>query len=449
MTSLTFYGGASEIGGNKILVEDRKTRIFLDFGQSFSLLDGFFVPEAFLSPRDRFGLKDFFEFGLVPKLRGLYCEKALENSSLPYDKEAAFDAIFVSHPHFDHVAHLEYLHPDIPVYMGEATKTILDSTEETTRQKFCSEDSCVKTFRSGQTQSVGNLKVTPIHVDHSVPGAYGFLIETSEGTIAYTGDFRLHGPKSSLSQDFLDKAKAADPQALIIEGTRVSAKETRKNHSEETVETESRRVISKSDELVITMRYPKDLDRFQTFYKLAKETDRTLVISMKTAHLLESLKNDPHIKLPDPFSDKNLKVYYRQLKVYKKWQQQMISKCVDAAFVSENQKTLVLEADFYYLTELIDIQPKAGDCIHSMSEPFEEDPISQISDEVLDNWCNHFKLRRHQLHASGHASKDQILSIADSLNAKKVFPIHTNHPDLFRTLKTKTILPIKNQAIEI
>ena len=35
MTSLTFYGGVNEIGGNKILLEDQGTRVFLDFGMSF------------------------------------------------------------------------------------------------------------------------------------------------------------------------------------------------------------------------------------------------------------------------------------------------------------------------------------------------------------------------------------------------------------------------------
>jgi len=36
MVSLTFYGGVNEIGGNKVLLEDRKVRVFLDFGQSFT-----------------------------------------------------------------------------------------------------------------------------------------------------------------------------------------------------------------------------------------------------------------------------------------------------------------------------------------------------------------------------------------------------------------------------
>jgi len=35
-TSLTFYGGVGEIGENKILLEDKDTRIFIDFGKSFS-----------------------------------------------------------------------------------------------------------------------------------------------------------------------------------------------------------------------------------------------------------------------------------------------------------------------------------------------------------------------------------------------------------------------------
>jgi mRNA degradation ribonuclease J1/J2 len=34
MTSLTFYGGVNEIGGNKILLQDKDTKVFLDFGMS-------------------------------------------------------------------------------------------------------------------------------------------------------------------------------------------------------------------------------------------------------------------------------------------------------------------------------------------------------------------------------------------------------------------------------
>lgn len=38
MTTLTFYGGVGEIGGNKILLTDDESRVFLDFGMNFEKL---------------------------------------------------------------------------------------------------------------------------------------------------------------------------------------------------------------------------------------------------------------------------------------------------------------------------------------------------------------------------------------------------------------------------
>ena len=58
-TSLTFYGGVNEIGGNKVLLEDKKVRTFLDFGQSFTMGAEYFT--GWLSPRALNGVGDYFE----------------------------------------------------------------------------------------------------------------------------------------------------------------------------------------------------------------------------------------------------------------------------------------------------------------------------------------------------------------------------------------------------
>lgn len=47
-TTLTFYGGVNEIGGNKVLLEDKGVRIFLNFGQSFTSGADYF--RGWLSP---------------------------------------------------------------------------------------------------------------------------------------------------------------------------------------------------------------------------------------------------------------------------------------------------------------------------------------------------------------------------------------------------------------
>ena len=73
MTKLAFYGGVNAIGGNKILLEDKGTKIFIDFGQSFTFGSEFFT--SWLQPRRLDGLGYNFEFNLLSKLSGLYSKK--------------------------------------------------------------------------------------------------------------------------------------------------------------------------------------------------------------------------------------------------------------------------------------------------------------------------------------------------------------------------------------
>jgi len=124
MVSLTFFGGVDEIGGNKVLLENGDIRVFFDFGQSFMMGGDFFT--GWLSPRGINGLGDYFEFGLLPKLKGLYAEEQLQFTDVPYVKPM-FDAVFLSHPHFDHVNHIQFLDPEIPVCLGEGTKLFLEA----------------------------------------------------------------------------------------------------------------------------------------------------------------------------------------------------------------------------------------------------------------------------------------------------------------------------------
>jgi len=65
-TTLTFYGGVNEIGGNKILLQDRDTRVFFDFGMSFAMKKQFYSP-PFLSPRSE---KSLQELGILPQITG-------------------------------------------------------------------------------------------------------------------------------------------------------------------------------------------------------------------------------------------------------------------------------------------------------------------------------------------------------------------------------------------
>jgi ribonuclease J len=434
LVKLTFYGGVNEIGGNKILLQDKKTKVFLDFGQSFNSGNDYFT--GWLSPRRINGLKDYFEFGLLPKLRGIYSKENLEQTNLPYVKPE-IDAVFLSHAHFDHIEHIKFLDPEIPIYLGVGTKLFVEAQEETS--SFCNYcEHNYRTFRTGDKITVGDVEVEPVHVDHSIPAAYGYLIHTSEGTVVYTGDLRVHGPRSEMTDEFIEKACDSEPIALICEGTRMVSVEKRKNHSEEQVKQGSNKIVSSTDKLVLVTHYSRDMDRFRSLHTVAKENNREFVISTKTAHLLNKLIDDTRLDLPDPSKDETIRVYYKrkksgehQEKDYYVWERPYLEKRVTADYINKHQGKILMDLNFYQFAEMIDIKPEANsNFIHSMSEPFSEE---DIEDEVMHNWLSHFKLNFHQLHASGHMNQKQLVKKMNKIKPKKVFPIHTENQQLFQS----------------
>jgi len=431
-TVLSFYGGVNEIGGNKILLEDRGIRIFLDFGQSFTAGEDYFV--SWLGPRATNGLGDYFEFNLLPKIRGLYARQPLEPTDLPYT-DPEIDAVFLSHAHLDHMAHVAFIDEKIPVYCGAGTKIFIEAMEKTSSFQQFGEHK-FRTFRTGEKTKIGHLVVEPIHVDHSIPAAYGFIIQTSEGSIVYTGDLRSHGPRNEMTREFAEKARESEPIAMVSEGTRMVEKERRRNYSESQVEEKSNGLVSKTNKIVFVTHYGRDTDRFRTFYKIAKNNDRKIVISPKTAHLLTRLMEDKRLDLPDPMRDDNILVYFKRKKTgkfkeedYYTWEREFMEKMVNFKYIREHQGDAVMDLDFYQFGELIDIKPEENShFIHSMSEPYSEE---DIEDTVMHNWLKHFNIKFHQLHASGHLNKDQLTDLIRYVNPKKLFPVHTEHSELF------------------
>ncbi|HKZ94951.1 MAG TPA: MBL fold metallo-hydrolase [Candidatus Bathyarchaeia archaeon] len=434
-TRLTFYGGINEIGGNKILLEDGDTRIFLDFGLSFADGDRYFC--GYLMPRNVNGAGDYLEFNILPRLHGLYAKGMIRNTSIKYEKPK-FDAIFLSHPHIDHVGHLPFIDPDITVYCGECSKTIMDAMQESGRVDLGEHET--RTFRTGKRIKVDGLTIEPVHVDHSVPGAYGFIIQTSKGSIIYSGDYRLHGPMAHMTREFAEKAARTDPTVMISEGTRIRPEEEQVIHSENRVKADSNKIVANaSSRLVIVAFYGRDIDRFKTFYEIAKENDRQFVIPLKLAHLLSKLKSDPMLKIPDVMKDDIILFYKKRKKSgefaesdYFMWERPFLAKAVNYDFVHENESKLLFNLDLASFTELIDVRPsKGGHFIHSMSEPFSEEDINV---EVMNNWLQHFGLQFHQIHASGHCPSKDLAQIINRVQPKKLIPVHTEYPMLFKKM---------------
>jgi ribonuclease J len=284
-TTLTFYGGVNEIGRNKILLQDGDTRVFFDFGMSFTMKKQFYSP-PFLSPKSE---KSLQELGILPQIAGIY----------KFDlNPPEVDAVFISHGHLDHSAYLSFIKREIPVYCGETTEIILQALSEIRRAdlEFSVADIDFRRFRTGRSIKVGGLEIEPFHVDHSIPGAYGFVIHTSNGAVVYTGDFRDHGAKPEMTRDFVEKAKNAKPAAIITEATNMTGATV---SSEAEVEGKLDSIVARADGIVLAEFAYSDVDRLNSFYRIAKKNRRCLAVSLKQAYLLDALRKDKGLRIPD------------------------------------------------------------------------------------------------------------------------------------------------------
>lgn len=469
-------GGVKEIGGNKILVEHKGTRIFLDFGMSFNQYLKYF--SEYLNPRKSRGLKDFFELNLLPDIEGIYREDYLYHMGLP-DEKRSINGVFLSHAHADHAQYIHFLRKDIPIYCNKATYLILKVIEETGVGSFSdlitmcdsftfyrnTKDTLSKVNRKtkGSVKNrrfvimepekpveIGSLKLEMLPVDHSLPGASGCIVYSDEGNLVYTGDIRFHGYNEDKSKRFVEKASSVNTRWMICEGTRIDKTD---KDSEENVKKKISSLISESKGMVFVEHPIRDLDRVTTIFKATKENNRTFVVTLKQAYLIESLgKLSPFnlddvkiLLLPREWGliysrreDLNLITKeFHPKKEYKKWERDLIwgennnqiENAITYEELRENPTKYVISMNMWEINQLIDIKPKNAIWIKSSCEPFSDEMM--IDEERKDHWLKHFNIRKFSAHASGHASGDEIKEMIKKINPEELIPIHTEHPEMF------------------
>jgi len=326
MVKVTCYGGVNEIGGNQILVEDGDVKFFFDFGTPFARWNQFY--EEFLRPRRSAGILDPLTMGLLPPIQGLY-RADLEYPQNIWSQvksrhgfrdltKANISGVLLSHAHLDHCGYISFLKHNIPVYCSAATAFIAKAIQDTSggnefekevcyfsprspRQDYLGSDRDVRHQRrfkmvdinnlskrallfwnrrrkmsdwepmeqlqqlEFQPKTIDRLPLLSFPVDHSIPGAFAYAVETSAGWIAYTGDIRKHGLESQKTKEFIEKLKELDVTLLICEGTRVD--DVKSISEEEVYENCLKSVKEAKGKLIIADFGPRNIERLRIFLK--------------------------------------------------------------------------------------------------------------------------------------------------------------------------------------
>lgn len=494
MATLTFYNGVKEIGGNQILLEEKNTKIFFDFGFPFQKYSKYFA--EFVSLRPGEGILDALEFQFLPPIEGIFRKdlvfkeeiQAKLKKSPHYKKVEKIDGVFLSHAHFDHSGFISVLDLKIPLISTLTTAFVLKAIQDTGgretylaiqreiskredgREVLMAKRGCFyqrefqivgeKEIKKEQEKfweeiprkekkdlrlsslkinegKVGDLRFLFFPLDHSIFGSGAFAIETESGWIVYTGDFRFHGKLGGKTREFLEKVKKLKPLALIVEGTNI---QTEKSISEEEVFQNCLKAIKKTKNLVIADFGPRNIERLLYFLEIARETGRYLVILTKDAKILEAMHLSIPSEIPDVFEEKRIRVYLKTKSQLPFWEEKLLLEkkaCfVNPKEIKENQDKFILCFSFFDFNELISLEPqKRSLYIYSTSEPHNEEELIDL--ERIRNWISHFQLEAVGLPPSGEeiSKKEEKYHASGHASGKEII-------EMIKEINPKYLFPV-------
>jgi ribonuclease J len=430
-----FFGGVREIGGNIILLEDKGSGIEFDFGRRFQSSFTFF--NDIIVGRPQKGFSDYVALGELPPFRGFY--NSPQEIANPLDIN--IDGVFFSHAHLDHIGNINFISDAIPKFMSRYSKSVLNYFLQ-----FGIIEGAPKNVNVIEEEAtLGSFKVRPFFVDHDIPGAVAYIIETPKGIVVYTGDLYFKGIEQEKTLNFVNYAKSLRPYLLISEGTRIGWGGIT-SLTEEELQGEIVSVVTTFNGLAIGNVYEPHLARILSFYKVARNLGRKLVMTETYAFTLSELAKannsiaDDIIKSSDTF-------IYSSKKISDDWAFSLKEKFVDADFVNSEQEKLILLLNYSSMPELLDIKPRVGAIyIQSGGEPIAN--VDTHSAKIQENWINYFKMPFFRIHSPGHASEVEILNMIKEINPETLLPIHTQIPERFSMVFERTKILDKGNLYE-
>ena len=276
-------GGLGEVGKNTYVIESEKSMILLDAGVRF--------PEANLPGVD-YVIPDY---------------------SYLKENRSKIKALFITHGHEDHIGGIPFLIRSvyIPViYAPRLAAALIRHKLEDARIK---DPVKIVEYDSDSVVKIGDdFVVSFFRVTHSIPDSFGICVDTKEGRILDTGDFKIDltpvGPNFELAK--LSRLGSEGVDLLLADST--NAELPGYTPSETNVRMDVEEIFEKAPGRIIVSTFSSNINRIQQVVEVAVEHNRKICIVGRSMETVVGIARDyGYIKIPDSsiVKDDQLKNY--------------------------------------------------------------------------------------------------------------------------------------------
>lgn len=413
-------GGLEEIGRNCAVVEYKNDIIIIDIGLMF--------------PSENMHGIDY----IIPDISPLH------------GKEKNIKGVIITHAHYDHFGGVPHILPKLgnpQVYGSEFTMKLVEK-RQTDFPGYAKPK--VNILKRKEKFRLGHFEIETFHVNHSVPNAFGLVVRTPAGAIAFTGDFKFDvSPVNDLPADEEHIKQLGAQGVTVLYSDSTGAEREGHSISESVVETNIEKIFgAHPNQRIISATFSSMIDRLQQMIHVAEKFGRKVAIegySMKTnIEIAKEIGFLTYKKETIISSEESNKLPPGKVLVL----------CTGA----QGEDNAVLMRIINKEHRSLEIQ--AGDVVIFSSSviPGNEASVQIVKDQIYKQGAEVYHYKMMDIHSGGHGQRDDLQHMINLMQPQYLIPAHgyfslrAEHAKMAVTNgfpRNNILLPANGEVIEI
>ncbi|MGA8943515.1 MAG: ribonuclease J [Thermoactinomyces sp.] len=331
--------------------------------------------------------------------------------------------IILTHGHEDHIGGLPYIlrQLDVPIY---ATRLTMGLIEHKLREANLLNDTKRYVVNNKSEIRLGtSLKASFFYTNHSVPDSVGVCIDTPEGAVVHTGDFKFDmTPVNGQVCDMHKMAELGKNGVLCLLSDSTNAERSGFTGSESTVGEGINQVFRKAKQRVIVATFASNIHRIQQVVNACQLYGRKLaVVGRSMVNVVNIASELGYLHVPSDLlieTDEINRLPANRVAVISTGSQGEPMSALTRMANAAHRKVEILPGD----TVIIAATPIPG---NEKSIGRTVDQLFRIGADVVYSATSH-------VHVSGHGSQEDMKLMLNLIKPKFFIPIHGE----YRMLRT-------------
>ena len=349
-------------------------------------------------------------------------------------------AFVITHGHEDHIGSIPYIAPkfgNAPVWAPKLAAALIESKlEEYPDAKGVK----VLSYSDDDKLRLGAFTVSFMRVNHSIPDCFAIVVETPEGKIVHTGDFKFDPtPPDGVQADYAKMEALGDEKPLLLLSESTNATTPGRTDSEQVIADNFMKIFAETKGRLIVSSFASRIDRIQHVIAAAIKHKRKVAVAGRSMlKNLEVANRLGYINYP-----KDLLVQLHQIRKLAD------SQIVILATGSQGQEGSALQRMAY--AEHREVKIKKGDTVLLSSSPIpgNERTITAMVNNLYREGAHVISDKKMQVHISGHGYQEEMLQMLDLIRPQYFTPIHGEYYMLVSHTELAEKSGVKKENINI